>query len=176
MQNIIDSIANGFKQNLGEIIGAGLAWCIAYLFMRYRVQIWRAVRKTLRFAAAALIILAAVFLWMRYESYLQPSGAGSRDEARTQYLRGLEYQKAEKYTEALTCFRSAAERGNPEAQYTLGIIYSVRFSIRYGVIPDADEARKWFQRAAEQGHTGAQERLKGLDTIKPKFKGIGRKF
>ena len=46
----------------------------------------------------------------------------------------------------------AAEQGNAEAQYNLGVMYANGD----GVPKDAVEAVKWFRKAAEQGHAKAQ--------------------
>lgn len=48
--------------------------------------------------------------------------------------------------------RQAAERGDIEAQFSLG----QRYSFGRGVPQDSEEAVKWFRQAAEQGHSRAQ--------------------
>lgn len=48
-----------------------------------------------------------------------------------------------------------AERGDAQAQYSLGNCYFYGF----GVTKDQHEAVKWLRRAAEQGHTAAQNDL-----------------
>ena len=57
--------------------------------------------------------------------------------------------------ESVRWFRSAADRGDAEAQYLL----AVRYLNGQGVDQDHDEAVKWLRRAAEQGHPGAQDSL-----------------
>jgi len=52
-------------------------------------------------------------------------------------------------------FRQAADKGNAQAQYNLGIMYKNG----QGVKRDDKEAVKWFQRAADQGHAKAQSNL-----------------
>lgn len=52
-------------------------------------------------------------------------------------------------------FRSAAEKGDAEAQYELGVSYF----LGVGVPRDPVEAVKWFHKAAEQGDADAQCRL-----------------
>ena len=49
-------------------------------------------------------------------------------------------------------FRLAAEQGDAEAQYKLGVIYSEG----KGVPQDAGEAVRWYWLAADQGHAGGQ--------------------
>ena len=46
----------------------------------------------------------------------------------------------------------AAERGNPKAQYNLGVLYHSG----KGVAKDFQQAFKWYRKAAEQGHMKAQ--------------------
>ena len=48
--------------------------------------------------------------------------------------------------------RSAAEQGDADTQFRLGI----RYNIGEGVPQDLQEAVKWVRLAAEQGHAGAQ--------------------
>ncbi len=55
------------------------------------------------------------------------------------------------YHKALFLFRKSAQRGNPEAQYNLGVMYLYG----RGVAADADRARRWLRRAAASGHAQA---------------------
>jgi hypothetical protein len=48
-----------------------------------------------------------------------------------------------------------AENGDVDAQYKLGRMYEYG----EGVAPNAVEARKWYQKAVDQGHPGAQYRI-----------------
>jgi uncharacterized protein len=59
---------------------------------------------------------------------------------------------AEDYGKAARLFRSAAEKGDPRAQYNLGILY-IKGD---GVAQDFVEAASWFRRAADQGFSRAQ--------------------
>ena len=52
-------------------------------------------------------------------------------------------------------YRKAAEQGNRDAQFYLGIMYY----LGHGVPPDYNEAVKWYRKAAEQGCGGAQTLL-----------------
>ena len=54
--------------------------------------------------------------------------------------------------EAMNRYNQAAEKGDPEAQYKLGL----RYYDGNGVRRDYAEAVKWFTQAAEQGHAYAQ--------------------
>ncbi len=51
--------------------------------------------------------------------------------------------------------RASAERGDADAQYSLGVMYRDG----YGAPQDAAEAGRWFRRAAVQGHASAQSDL-----------------
>jgi hypothetical protein len=48
--------------------------------------------------------------------------------------------------------RVKAERGDPDAEYKLGLAYDVGV----GAPQDVAQAAAWYERAAEQGHPGAQ--------------------
>jgi TPR repeat protein len=68
------------------------------------------------------------------------------------------YQAANKgaYATAFKEFKSAAERGDPRAQYSLAVM----FNDGIGVRKDPAEARVWFRKAADNGHPMAIEILK----------------
>lgn len=51
-----------------------------------------------------------------------------------------------------------AQRGEPDAQYRLGIMYEEGL----GLQADAKKAEKWYRRAADAGHAGARKRLAKL--------------
>ncbi len=78
--------------------------------------------------------------------------------AKEQFSFGMRYYGAESYTEAARWFRMAAERGNADAQYMLGGLYSDG----RGVAQDYAEALKWYRMAAEQGLYPAQTALKKM--------------
>jgi uncharacterized protein len=52
------------------------------------------------------------------------------------------------YAEAVKWYRLAAEQGNANAQYNLGVMYDNGD----GVVQDYAEAVKWYRLAAEQGN------------------------
>ncbi len=56
------------------------------------------------------------------------------------------------YATALSEWRPLAEKGVAEAQYKLGMLYSMG----YGVPRDFVQARQWWGKAAVQGHVSAQ--------------------
>jgi TPR repeat protein len=69
--------------------------------------------------------------------------------------KGREYYSSENYTEAVKWYRKAAEQGNANAQYNLGMMYDNGS----GVEKNKVEAVKWYRKAAEQGYANAQYNL-----------------
>ena len=55
----------------------------------------------------------------------------------------------------------AAQNGNAEAQYNLALAYENG----NGMTKDLSEAVKWYRKAAEQGHAGAQKKLKTAELL-----------
>ena len=80
--------------------------------------------------------------------------ASSLESASAAYAKG-------DYSTALKKFKPVAERGNPVAQFTLGLMYREG----QGVAKDVKAAVEWLRKAAEQGHAQAQENL-GLSYAK----------
>ena len=68
--------------------------------------------------------------------------------APAQSLYGYILEKAEYNEEAAQYFRRAAEQGDADGQYGLGILYAAG----EGVARDAGTARDWLERAGNQGH------------------------
>lgn len=64
------------------------------------------------------------------------------------------YQRGD-YATALATWKPAAESGDADAQFLVGVI----FDEGQGVPPSRTEAAKWYRRAAEQGHAPAQTNL-----------------
>ena len=56
---------------------------------------------------------------------------------------------------AVKCLHKAAEQGDADAQFNLGLCYSKG----EGVAQDKAAAAKWLRKAAEQGHQAAKEKL-----------------
>lgn len=71
---------------------------------------------------------------------------------------GTEYDKEQNYELAVEWFRKAAEKGQVNAQYNLG----VKLEAGQGVAKDMQQATYWYKKAAAQGHTSAQYVLKQL--------------
>ncbi len=71
------------------------------------------------------------------------------------YDEGVAAYKRGDYATALREFRSLADQGNANAQFSLGIMYSNGL----GVPQDYAEAVKWSRKAAEQGDAKAQYNL-----------------
>ena len=63
--------------------------------------------------------------------------------------------EAQNYGNAFALFTQAAEQGSAEAQFRLGLMYRDG----EGVAADTTAARQWLRRAAEQGHTEAEQTL-----------------
>lgn len=64
-------------------------------------------------------------------------------------------------TEAINWLRKAAEQGNVDAQYSLGLLYSTGIWL-VGVAEDYPEAMKWFRKAADQGNADAEDCIGGM--------------
>lgn len=78
--------------------------------------------------------------------------------ASADYEAGLdEYQRGH-YASAIHEWRTAAEQGNPDSQFALGMM----FERGQGVSASLDEAYKWYRLAADNGLTDAQVRLAEL--------------
>ncbi len=71
------------------------------------------------------------------------------------YQAGLDAYNRGDYDTALKEFRLAAEQGDAQAQFKLGVMYDEG----QGVAQDYEEAARWFRLAAEQGHALAQNNL-----------------
>ena len=62
---------------------------------------------------------------------------------------------AQDYAEALKWYRKAADHGDAEARYNLGVIYERGD----GVPQNCVEAVRWYHLAADQGYAAAQSSL-----------------
>ena len=69
--------------------------------------------------------------------------------------KGNEYYDNKIYKEAVKWYRIAADQGNANAQYNLGLMYYNG----YGLTKDYVEAVKWYRKAADQGNAKAQHNL-----------------
>ncbi len=59
------------------------------------------------------------------------------------------------YSDAILWFKKAADKGNKEAMYQIGLLYQEGF----GLNADEEEAKKWFRKAADKGHEEAKAKL-----------------
>lgn len=82
----------------------------------------------------------------------------SNDSANTLYESGYKYYEEKKFEEAADLWIKAANKGLAEAQYALGLLYEEG----RGVGKSEDEALKWYNKAAEQGHEEAQKNFNNL--------------
>jgi len=103
----------------------------------------RASERATHMKCALNAIVAAIVLML---SFAAPITAGQFEDATAAYHRG-------DYATALRLYRALADQGNAEAQYNLGIMYS----IGWGVLQDDAEAAKWFRLAANQFRLAADQ-------------------
>ena len=96
------------------------------------------------FSGVAVSLLAAAF-WL---GSCVPPVFGGVQEGVDAYLR-------RDYAAAYKEFKAEADRGVPQAQNNLGVMYSAG----QGVAKNPAEAARWFLRAAEQGNGDAQKNL-----------------
>jgi hypothetical protein len=75
---------------------------------------------------------------------------------------GIAAYKSGNYPLAMSLWRPLAVAGNPQAQNNVGVLYEKG----QGVPIDLDAARQWYQRAARQGHVGAQKNLADLGVVR----------
>ena len=71
------------------------------------------------------------------------------------FFKGLQASRAGDFQTALQEWRPLAERGESDAQYNLGLMYSNG----QGVLQDDAEAVRWYRLSAEQGFAPAQFNL-----------------
>jgi TPR repeat protein len=88
------------------------------------------------------------------------SAAAATDDASRQimqdkYRQGMRAHGNNRYSEAYTLLKQAAEAGNPNAQYQLAAMYD----FGRGTKVNHEEANVWYLRAAEQGQDDAQYNL-----------------
>lgn len=79
----------------------------------------------------------------------------AQEELEATCRKGSQLYDAGKYKEAFPLLLKAAEQGNAEAQFRLGILYETGI----GVDKNYSAAAKWYRKAAEQGHAQAQNNL-----------------
>jgi cytoskeletal protein RodZ len=79
--------------------------------------------------------------------------------------RGTDFLKAGDFASARLLLRRAAEAGSPSAALMLGTTFDPLFLPQLGPTPDVEQARHWYEKAAELGADGALERLANLQKI-----------
>jgi len=72
-----------------------------------------------------------------------------------EYYKGLGYLQYEEYEKACRIFLKLAERGDPQAQFDLGVM----FHNGMGFDTDYEKAVNWFCEAASQNHAQAENYL-----------------
>ena len=83
---------------------------------------------------------------------------GLSARAPADYAAGAAYYVKKDYERAFTTLLPAAQEGEAEAQFTLGVMYDVG----HYVAVDKQAALGWYRQAADQGHPQAQLRLSGM--------------
>jgi hypothetical protein len=94
-----------------------------------------------RLAGAAIIALVIVY---NVPQAIADAAAGSAAFERADYAR------------AMAEWATAAERGDPDAEFGLGMLHELGAG---GLKQDYKEADRWYQKAAEHDHVGALNRL-----------------
>ncbi len=84
------------------------------------------------------------------EQWSTPAKTTSKD-----FKTGYEAYKNKQYAEAMTSFSQAADRGEADAQYYLGVLYRDGL----GVSKDYAKAMDWFRKAADQGESISQANI-----------------
>ena len=97
----------------------------------------------------------SLFVYLLLLPFLLFLGQGCKPSPEELESKGERFLKEKNYTEAIKCFREAAEQGLAISQYNLGVLY------QYGEGVEKDETRAvdWYRKAAEQGHAKAQYNL-----------------
>jgi TPR repeat protein len=80
-------------------------------------------------------------------------------EAAEAYQRGMQFEKAGNFVEAIREFKDAAENGSAAAQLKM----AVRYEFGFGVAKNQTEAIRWYRKAAELGNVSAKEKLQSLN-------------
>jgi uncharacterized protein len=114
--------------------------------------------------ATAQIVISVTLLWAASslgedstEGLLQRAKAGNpvaQVNAGYMYMLGRRGIKRDLPT-AVSWFRKAAEQGNANGQFELGVMYEHG----WGVNADALEAASWYRKAGRQDHRGAELKL-----------------
>ncbi len=92
-----------------------------------------------------LIIIVLVFMG-------NPASRVYPETSSSPFLKGWAAYENKDFASALKHWQPLAEKGNPDAQYLLGIIYKNGYGVQVNFL----EAEKWFRKSAGQGDVGAQ--------------------
>lgn len=87
--------------------------------------------------------------------------AAAQDVIEAMLELGKLYHKAFENNGAVEWYLKAAEKGNQEAQYWMGVYFDKGHGV-YFHKHSLGDALKWYRKAAEQGHVGAKQRLQEL--------------
>jgi TPR repeat protein len=89
-------------------------------------------------------------------SHAAPGALAEEGDASDVYMQGFRAFERGDQAGALGIWKPLAERGDPRAQFGLGLIYEVGFGSSG---PDEEEALRWYRQAARQGLPAAQNNL-----------------
>jgi cell division protein FtsN len=89
-------------------------------------------------------------------SHAAPGASAEEGDASDVYMQGFRAFERGDQAGALGIWKPLAERGDPRAQFGLGLIYEVGFGSSG---PDEEEALRWYRQAARQGLPAAQNNL-----------------
>jgi hypothetical protein len=87
------------------------------------------------------------------------------EELATLVKRGHDFLRTGDISAARLMLRRAAQAGNPQATLSLGATYDPQVLAQLGVLgftPDVEQARNWYQKAADLGSTEAVRRIERL--------------
>ncbi|MBQ4430406.1 MAG: SEL1-like repeat protein [Synergistaceae bacterium] len=113
---------------------------------------------------AWITILLGILLWVFTDSSHRAKITPNSNVSHTMERRNFAFKSQSK--KIVSRYLETAEQGNADAQYILGLTYE--YGLRYNngdAIPkNLNEARKWYQKAAQQGYRTAQQALKRLSS------------
>ena len=72
---------------------------------------------------------------------------------------GIKYFHLNDYQMAIKCYRFGVEKGDPDSQYNLGLIY---YHGSNEVHKDMKQALNWFEKASKQRHKEAQKMVRSF--------------
>ncbi|MBQ6970767.1 MAG: SEL1-like repeat protein [Synergistaceae bacterium] len=93
MREIIEGMIRSFKENSGEVLGAGLAWCVGYLILSKREVILSSIGD----------FFASLFSLLGLGRYYDKGEKGLPQD----------------YTQAVYWYRKATEQGDKSAKWVL---------------------------------------------------------